>query len=238
MRERGLSLLELLLALVIVAVAMAAVSRTYINGLTFEDRYGRSVQAADVRAHLESRIGRLLAGAELTGASSFLVAPVPNQAAPQGGDSSEEVLGVGAPSLTLTTWNDAAPSPYGEETGQDFESLNSRFGPQGGAAEIALSTLPVGDAGPKRGLFLREQRPPDSDVAEGGQEGVLEETVREIRFEFYDGSAWQTSWDSRNGQKDKLPAAIRVTYLLLGDSQPHSFLVRLPLSRPSQGSGQ
>jgi hypothetical protein len=88
-------------------------------------------------------------------------------------------------------------------------------------------------------LFLREQRPADSDPTQGGEESLLNPDLRDIRFEFYDGSDWVDSWDSRNDQKGKLPSAVRVSYVLNSESLQRTFIIRLPLSSsvpPSTGN--
>jgi hypothetical protein len=113
---------------------------------------------------------------------------------------------------------------------QTFEQLNMSFGPIVANSEVSFSMIPVGDAGPKNGLFLREQRPADGDPKQGGIESVMNPLVRDIRFEFFDGTNWQTAWDTTGTQKGSLPNAVRVTYLLNGEKQPRSFLVQLALT--------
>jgi prepilin-type N-terminal cleavage/methylation domain-containing protein len=233
MRQRGISLIEMLVALAIVALTMGAVARTYIFGLGFERQYVRSIDERTLRQGLEDRITRLLGGAKLGGESGYLVSPIPasslNKVQPGNGP-----LGSGSASLAWTSWTGSRPSSL-TTAKQEFESLNSRFGPQGGATEVALSTVPAGDAGRLQGLFLREQRPPDTDATQGGEEGLLEAQVEDIRFSFYDGSDWADSWDSRGAQKDRLPTAVRTAYLLKGQTRPHTFLVRLPLAKVEGG---
>ena len=82
-------------------------------------------------------------------------------------------LGMGASSLAFTTTTREMPIRYLESTDNDWRSLNYRFGPQGGATEVALSTVPAGDAGRKRGLFIRQQIPPDPEPSRGGMERLL-----------------------------------------------------------------
>lgn len=236
MRRRGITILEMLVATFIVAIAAGAVAKAFVSAMTFEGKFVKAVDVRNARSRFEDSMTGLLSGAELVGGTSYLVSPVTNgaglQQAPEGGG-----LGPGSASLALTTTSEEMPARYLQATQDgspggawDFESLNQRYGVVGGSSEVVLSTTPSGDAGNKRGLFFREQRPPDSDISQGGKERILDPAVRDIRFEFYDGSDWATSWDSRSTEKDKLPAAIRVTYLYGDDPTPHIFLVRLTLA--------
>jgi hypothetical protein len=113
----------------------------------------------------------------------------------------------------------------------DFETRNEVFGPQGGAAEIQISTAPVGEAGERFGLFVREQRPSDGDSFQGGYESVYDSRVSSIGFEFWNGESWQGDWDTVNQGERRLPAAVRVTYTFEGEEDaPRSFVVRIRLS--------
>jgi hypothetical protein len=238
----------MLLSVSIIAITMVAVARTFAEGLTYESNSNATRDAFDDRIRFEDEMTRLLEGITLHAATAYLVSPVTQSAssantptAPKTDNSTNE-LGKGASDICFTTSGIATPQEFLKQTGADFATLNRKFGPQGGLAETELSITPVGDAGDLKGLFLRTQRPPDSDPTQGGEETLLAQNLRDIRFEFYDGTDWQTSWDSRNGNKDKLPDAIRVTYLFPQDRLPHSFVVRLllkdagPVSNPGAGS--
>ena len=138
-------------------------------------------------------------------------------------------LGAGSTSLVFTGTESIPPRVLGA-TSRDFATLNSQYGPVGSAVETALSMTPVGDAGGRTGLFLRTQCPADADLTQGGLEGLISDKLQDIRFQFYDGTQWASTWDSRSApQKGKLPLEIQVAYLFTGDDQVHSFLVRLPL---------
>jgi hypothetical protein len=113
----------------------------------------------------------------------------------------------------------------------DFETLNDQYGPQGGVAEIQLSLTPVGQpASSDTGLFLREQRPADSDSSQGGNESLLMPNVTTIQFEFFDGLQWQETWDTITSGSRRIPSAVRVTYQLTGEDQQRFIIVRLPFS--------
>ncbi len=229
-RSHGLSLIELLVAIFIVAVVSGAVARTFIAGLRLQSHAAKTFDARMNRIRFEDAVGRLISGADLHGTGSYFIAPVPSSSAGLEQRPQDSPLGFGALSLVLTTSAVAPPAAYLATPNQQFEALNVRFGAVSDCAEVALSMVPVGQAGMRQGLFLREQRPADGDPTQGGEESLLNPDLRDIRFEFYDGTTWTDSWDSRNAQKGKLPSAVRVIYLLNTETTPHTFLVRLPLS--------
>jgi type II secretory pathway pseudopilin PulG len=202
-----LTLIELLVALVVVAFAMAAVSRTFQAGLSFEGRYGKALDERLSRSNLEDRLSRLFEGANL---KSGFVFPAKSQGS----------------GLTFCTWSAPTAFAYRTSQSQDFEALNSRFGPQGGAAEIGISTEPTGNSEMTEGLFVRIQRPPDNDPSQGGEETLADPTVREAHFEFFDGTNWVNDWDSREQDKDKMPRAVRMT-LIRADSSQQDIVLRL-----------
>ena len=231
-RSRGLSLIELLLSISITAIAMVAVGRTFSEGLTYEANADRTRSDFDQRVRFEDAVTGMIRGISIHAANGFLVAPVTQSGTNdslQQSSATTPHLGAGASNVAFTTSSLTPPQGYMQQTGENFVSLNREFGPQGGLTEVELSMTPVGDPGDVSGLFFRTQRPADSDPTQGGDETLLVPGLADIRFEFYDGSDWVTSWDSKNGQKDKLPAAIRVTYAFPKDPIVHSFVVRLLL---------
>ncbi len=229
-RIRGMSAVELLVAITIVVIATGAVARAFSAGLDYQSRSEKSRDRIDARVRFEDRITRLIGGATLQGANTYFISPISTSDAGVEQHIADSVLATGSASLMLTSLFDATPVHYLTSTDNDFEHLNQTFGPQVGPAEVAFSLIPVGDAGNKKGLFLREQRPCDSDPKQGGAESDLNPEVQDIRFEFYNGAEWQTSWDSTGNEKGKLPSGIRVTYILRGDHQPNSFVVRPTIS--------
>src|SRR5204862_2978746 len=127
--------------------------------------------------------------------------------------------------VTFTTAKTRLPAAQ-IDSQDDFETQNQRFGAQGGIEEVSLGLSPVGHTDQNGGLFLREQQPSDGDPTQGGYESVLDPTIADIRWEFFDGANWQTDWDSRTTRR-RIPAAVRITYQLDGEDIQHVFLVRL-----------
>jgi hypothetical protein len=114
----------------------------------------------------------------------------------------------------------------------DFETNNQNFGPQGGIQEVSIETTAVGSIGQgMTGCFLRTQIPADDDPTQGGNEVLLTSELTELGFEMYDGTTWQTSWDTRSQTgAGELPAAVKVTYRFTGDTVDNIFIVQLPES--------
>ncbi len=109
----------------------------------------------------------------------------------------------------------------------DFETNNQHFGPQGGITEYAICMTPVGDSQGQKGVILREQVPADEDATQGGYESVLEPDITKISFQFYDGTQWQSSWNTFAQTTRQVPAAIRVSYSMPGETQDRVFIVGL-----------
>ena len=223
MRTRGITLLELMIAITLIAMIMAAVSRSYILSLDYEQRLRESRQVSDRYRTFEDRLSNLLKHAYLSAdgqdASTYFI----------GADvQAESASDTPTETLTFTVAGTRIPSTL-MNSEDDFEMLNNRVGPQGGVAEMTLGMTPIGQAPTQEGLFLREQRPADGDPSQGGTEEVFADDVDSIQFEFYDGAQWLPNWDTRTGQK-RLPSAVRVTYKLTGDEDDHIITAKLPLS--------
>jgi hypothetical protein len=109
----------------------------------------------------------------------------------------------------------------------DFETDNQNFGPQGGVAEYSISLTPVGDSQGQKGVVLREQLPADEDATQGGYESIIEPDITKITFEFFDGTQWQSSWNTFAQTTRQLPSAIKVTYTMPGETQDRVFIVGL-----------
>jgi type II secretory pathway pseudopilin PulG len=219
----GVTLLELLVVLVMMGFLTYALIYAFVGGIDMERRQSQRQSEQNPTARLERRITRLLTEATLSedtaDQTTYFVAATESEGA------------LGADRLTFTT---TAPglSLAAQQSVDDFETQHEQSGPQGGVAEVSFGTTPVGQAVSTTGLFERLQRPADGDETQGGTEAVLEASVTQLGFEFYDGTQWTTEWDTLNSGTRRLPAAVRVSYTLSTDADaiPHSFVVRLPAS--------
>lgn len=237
--RRGLTVIELMVALIITGFVVLAATSAYSSGIRFEQQTRQAQEQHETSIQFEDRIRRLLAGIYVSSTATDTTTYMLGE---QTGNSANATS---ADMLTFTSVSDAInSSQLGVDT--DFETSNQSLGPQGGVAEVALSMVPIGEgAQNKSGLFLRLQRPSDGDPTQGGLESVFDEDIASISFEFYNGESWETTWGTsglsglsgsaaevsgQNGRR--IPAAIRVTYTRSSDpnSTQHSFVVRLAQS--------
>ncbi len=221
-RVRAITLLELLVAVAVMAVLVGAMAYAFSAGAQFERTAARQrIERGQVEA-LETRLTRLIQGAILpargeTDGSTYFTGSA------ESGDST-----LGAERLTFLTTERAVPLAA-RESEDDFETQHEVRGPMGGLAEVSLSLTPVGDAGDKTGLFERLQRPADSDPDQGGVERVLLSGVTKLGFEFYNGTEWVSSWETST-DSFRLPAAVRVNYVLDSESATRRLIVSIPTS--------
>lgn len=223
-RQAGMTLLEVLIVAASIAVITGAAGAAYIQTVGHRRQIEVRRDAEARRMDLEDRLRGLLQGAyvsERSGAdTTFFIGEV-------GGDT----VGGNADTLIFTTTGARLPAPL-LASEDEFEAVHERYGPHGGIAEVQIGTTPVGDAGELAGVFVRVQRPADGDPTQGGFESVLDPDVRTIAFEFFDGTDWQTTWDTRTQDQRRIPAAVRVAYTLEDDAEdtPQIFIVALPHS--------
>lgn len=226
-RQAGVSLLELLVVAAMGALVTAGAVRAFSAGVDFQTRVVPERESQLHRQRFEDKLIQLLQSAYMSAddadQTTYFI----------GGSSSGEtdLTDTASADTLIFTILGIPPSASFMNSQEDFEVRNQKFGPQGGACEIQISTSPVGEAGDRSGLFLREQRPSDGDPYQGGFESVLNEEVTSISFEFWNGEAWVGEWNTLTQGSRRLPAAIRVTYARTGESErPRVIIVRIPLS--------
>lgn len=221
-RSQGLTLLELLVASVITAILATGLSVVMFGVTKYETDSPRRQGEYETRLRFEHSVQRLLSGAYLDLAdeddtTTFFVGDSPDGGATQ------------ATRLTWTSVGDPVTAAYLEAEEETTEDLNRIHGPQGGIAELALSTTPFEDSTDQTGAFVRTQRPSDGDPEQGGFEELLEEQATDLRFEFFDGEAWQPTWDTTSAVR-RLPSLVRMTYRWGEEETDRQLTVRLPLS--------
>jgi Tfp pilus assembly protein PilE len=248
-RARGITLVELLIATVLMAMLLLAVARTYAIGINFDSRFlGKRDQLAKIHT-FEDRLVSLIQHAELARTTtpaqvdSFFIGSV--------GDVPSTAQGTGtpAPASTITSSSSQGGSSSALSdtliftasslripslqlsSDDDFETQNQKYGPQGGITEFAISCTPFGTPpNGQTGCILRRQCPADDDPSQGGVESVFEPDVTSINFEFFDGTQYDPSWDTRTMTPARLPSCVRITYQLKGESNPRLLTVMLPNS--------
>lgn len=220
MKRRAFTLLELVVVMAMTMILIFTIGAAFKLALDFAERtperLNRAGNAVQYRQTLESLFeGAYVSSSDDDALTYFVASSAGGQAA-------------NPDTVTFVTLTRPVVGGALLEQDNDFETLNERYGPQGGPTEVALSTFPVGDAGNRQGLFLRMQTPADGDPTQGGRERLLVDGVVSATYEFWDGTQWLTSWDTRIGQR-RLPAAIRIT-LEFDDGDPEVLTLRLPLS--------
>ncbi|GAB4459647.1 MAG: hypothetical protein OHK0029_22470 [Armatimonadaceae bacterium] len=222
--QAGVTLLELLIAVALMSVITAAVTYAFIAGLDLErlQQQRRTLQEQDFA--LEQRIKQVLRGAKLSEDETDLNTYFIGETLADSGD-------LGCDQITFTTTSPGVPLAA-QASEDDFETQNTQRGPVGGVAEVSLGMTPVGDAGEDGGLFERLQRPSDGDPTQGGTETLLDPDIRQIGFQFWNGTEWVTEWDTVNGAERRLPMAVRVSYSRVESAEDtvRSFIVPLPTS--------
>ena len=131
--------------------------------------------------------------------------------------------------LTFTAIGERLPASY-MASNLEFETANERFGPEGGSSEVSLSLTGIGDGAGQTGLFLRIQRPADGDPSQGGLQELLDSDIETVSWEFYDGQAWQTEWNTQAMSTPRLPSAIRATYRRRNENSDRILTVAIPSS--------
>ena len=231
MRRRGITLVELLLALTISSLVMATASMAYVTGSNTARTLGNGRDVVARQAQFESTLNDLFRHAYIdTDAQNRYTFFQSGDAISGSGGTVGQSSGADANSLVFTVLGRRLPPTVLSST-DDFETNNSKFGPVGGVTEVQLSTTPIGDgANGRQGLFLREQTPSDGDPSQGGEESLLSEDVESISFEYFDGTTWQTTWDTSTMGTRRLPSAVRVTYRLRGEDQDRVLTFPIPAS--------
>lgn len=216
-------MIELLIVIVMFTIITLASGRALVASLD----YNRKVQESRVtrfkNAEFEDRIRNLLKYAYLstvnTDTNSYFIGGTQSQT-PQAAQSANP------DSLTFTMLRPKPPGALAEST-NDFETNNRNIGPSTGITEVSLSLSPVGQAPVTEGLFLRQQTPADGDTTQGGVESLLDGDISEFTFEFWNGTSWDTTWNTQSQTTPRLPASVRLTYKRKDDTDNHIMVVRL-----------
>jgi len=78
-------------------------------------------------------------------------------------------------------------------------------------------------------LLRREDRTLDDDPRSGGEQSLVGPFVRQLNFEFFDGTFWQAGWDE---DQDALPLAVRVEIEVIDEDEiekPMFFRTTVPI---------
>ncbi|MHB8637286.1 MAG: type II secretion system protein GspJ [Fimbriimonadaceae bacterium] len=246
MKRAGITLVELLIALAGTVILTTAVLDAYERAMEVGPALSASQKVLDQNALLKDKITDLLQHAYVLNNGVVIAATATAQRTyfttnPQSttsgltqssggqGQAGASGAGTGTSELVFTVLGEPTSNAALQDPSNDFIQQNQIRGPEGGVVEYQIGLTPVGSAPDKKGVFIREQRPADTDPTQGGYEWLLAPDVDNLLFEFWDGTTWQQSWDTTTQTPVRLPAAVRVTYST-GSGTPTVFVVRLPLS--------
>jgi len=229
---RGLTIIEVLVSIAVASILMTATIQAVSIGLGYDARFRSAGESDAAKKSFEDRVRGLISRSYLnpvaTDDGSFFIA---SQGALSGSESTDTpdtltftVVGDNIPSALRTTAEDSTASS------DNFEQLNEQYGPQGGVSEICVSPVAIGSAPETTGTFLRRQTPADSDPSQGGRESLLSSNVTTLRFEFYDGTEWIGTWDTRLQATKRLPACVRVTYRWDNEESDRIVVIPIPSS--------
>lgn len=227
--RRGVTLIELLVVVVMLGFIIAGAVRALAVAVEVETRLRDGTRQSQRLAAFEREVGDLLQQAYLPVTPSdtaYFIGTTAGSTLPTPGTTLGQGAGSFADEITFTAVG-LRPRLAALEADADFEELNATFGPQGGPAEVSISTFGINVPDDRSGLFLRIQRPADGDPSQGGTQRLLSAEVTRIQFEFFDGLEWRATWDSRGNEQNRLPAAVRVTYRLAEEDPERVFVVRL-----------
>jgi type II secretory pathway pseudopilin PulG len=224
-RSAGITLIELMMAMMLVIILLSAIGFAFAAGLNLERAQKAHQAEQDHTEQMCARITQMLAGTRLSTSTTDMTTFFIGNSSSGGGAGD-----LGCDTLTFTTTSPDIPLSAVNDS-DDWETQMDARGPIGGIAEVAYSTTPIGDSGNHTGLFERIQRPSDLDPTQGGMQSVLAPEVKTIGFQFWDGQEWISNWDTTQGTR-RIPPAVMVSYTTeqSGESNPKVFIVRIPCS--------
>lgn len=223
--QRGVTLVELMVALGLMVILAYAISYGFIGALNIQrNQTAREKAQVDLTA-VERKITAYIEGAWLSSNAQDTATYFVGTQNGNGGDTE-----LGCDQLTFTTLAPAVPMAI-QQSQDDFETQHRSHGAIGGVAEVSLSTVAVGNPGNQSGVFERVQRPADGDITQGGMESLLTSRMDRIGFQFWDGTQWETTWDTLN-QTRRLPQSVKVSYHIQNapSQEIHVLIIPIPQS--------
>jgi type II secretion system protein J len=207
---RGFTLLELLLAVVIFGVVLAAINTVYYSALRLRNKTTQSIEAALPIQHTVQTLQRDIEG--LAAPGGVLSGELQSRPLDEGMNLDSRWERVGPEFFTVTGQIDHT-SPWA--------------GIQKVAYYLAQSTNQTEGRDLMRAVS-RNLLPVDVDEAVADR---LLTGVQTMMFSYYDGNQWQESWDSTT-EDPPLPTAIRVQLQMTPDTNAISLPAPLELIVP------
>lgn len=226
--SRGITLIELLTAMALSGIVLVGLVSVFGAAVSQQLTDGQKREEFEASIGFEQRVRNLIAHAYLNGDQNDT-----NSYFHGRNVSGNSLTSNGSDEIVFTTVGTGIPANATNSSEADFDARNQQFGPIGGPTEVAISMTAVGSGGGDGGVFLREQKPSDSDPDQGGYESVIDGDIESVSFEFFDGTDWVGEWDT--GAQRTLPTAVRVSYARVDDPENvRTFVVRIPNQAPVQ----
>lgn len=188
--RRAFTLLEVLIAVVVFSIVLAAINTVFFGALRLRNRATESIDAAQPLQRTLSVIQRDLSNLVVPGGTL--------SGTLQTTSTTNTVLGQSSPSFYCSTGVIDETSPWAEIERVSYLLVDST-NPTAGRALMRAATRNLLPA-------TAEELPEEQWLMSG---------VQSLIFTYYDGSQWRDSWDSTvadatTGQTNNLPRAIKV----------------------------
>ncbi len=191
MRARGFTLLELMLAMLLIAVMMTIVYGIVISTLEAQSRVEEVTAGSEIGPAILSRVRQDIEAAMVFDKERDWFFGVDRQGSWGQRDRIDFV---------------AAAESYGAEDSQSdprFQSIN----------EVGYSVVESQDRPGEGVLYRREDYWMDAEPLKGGRLTALYDRVTGFDVQYFDGQQWVMDWSSKQGG-GKLPDAVKVTLTL------------------------
>jgi len=207
MRTSGFTLLEIMVALLVLGLLSSALFAIFGTTIDSKERVEKYNELYQTSRQVIDRSHRELSLAFLSPSKNR------NPTVLLGVDAEEE--GYPMDSITFTS---LAHVPMGVDNRESEE------------CELSYFIIEDSSTGMHH-LMRREDTSLDDDPLQGGISYEMAEDIRGLNFRYYDGEEWQDSWDSREGDTEgKLPYVVEVVLILPGvDDQDTPFMSRTVL---------
>jgi len=200
--ERAFTLLEILIAVSIFAIVLAAINAVFFSALRLRNRAAAMVDRALPIEQALTLIQRDLAN--LVPPGTLLAGPL------QTSSTSNAMTGASSPVFYCSTGIVDETSPWAEIQKVSYTLTESTNRDQGKDLVRLVD----------RNLLAPLQEPPLPQFLLAG--------VQSVSFSFYDGSQWRDSWDSTT-EETKLPKGIKVQIQLAPERENPNAMLLPPL---------
>ncbi len=218
-KSAGFTLLELLISMSMAVVLAGAIAFAFSDAMKLQESNQQRETVHDQTGAMEHELTEAIEGAMLSSSAT-------DQTCFFRGTNDAGGSDLGCDRLTISSTYPGVPIRSLDST-DTYLDQQSNYGPVGGLTEMSFGINAVGSPpSGQSGLFERIEHPSDTDPTQGGYETLLDPDVTQMGFQFWDGTEWDSEWDTTTGTR-RLPQAVQVSYRLTSDlnDTPHVFVV-------------